>query len=68
MESGIWDLESGNTPEKAEVVSSGSDRDSDSDTMPPAKKPKASLPQQGTKPGLGQYVGRVRKPVVPFSS
>ena len=57
-----------NTPEKPEVVSSDSDCDSDSDTMPPAKKPKPSLPQKGTKPGLGRYVGRVRKPVVPFSS
>ena len=57
-----------NRPEQPEVVSSDSDCDSDSDTMPPAKKPKASLPQQGTKPGLGQYVGRVRKPVVAFRS
>ena len=55
-----------NTPEKPEVVSSGSDTDRAS--MPPAKKPKASLPPKGTKPGLGRYVNRVRKPVVPFSS
>ena len=46
--SGIWDLESGT----AEVVSSGTDRDSDSDTMPPAKKPKPSLPQKGTLGGM----------------
>ena len=55
-----------NTPEKPEVVSS--DSDTDRASMPPAKKPKASLPQKGTKPGLGRYVNRVRKPVVPFDS